>query len=274
MTSTAILICISKINNIPIKNESSQALDVHLVANNPHNITTSTVGAITVTRTTEVELDKNGTIVTIPSASTTRSGLMSPLDKSKLDNLINQGVINIEGSGAAKNAASFGFLPTKDASENVIALQNTVKDGGTILVDLPGTYEVDDTILLPSNTTLIFGANTTVSLNANKRFLLNSGATTKTYNENISIYGLTLKTNGYSVSSSIVGLRGYIAFFYVKNLVIDKFTLCDGASGPYVIHVCTFENAFFARCYIEGYKDAIHIGRGNKFVIRDCVFRT
>ena len=70
-----------------------------------------------------------------------------------------------------KNAATFGFLPTASATENVAALQNAVKGGGTILVDYPGVYEVNDTIRVPSNTTIIFGANVIISLTANKRFL-------------------------------------------------------------------------------------------------------
>ena len=219
-------------------------------------------------------LEKDGKTVNIPAATTTQAGLMSTADKAKLDNLINQGVINIEGSGVSKNASSFGFLPTNSASQNVTALQNAVNGGGTILIDLPGVYDVNDVIFLESNTSLIFGNNVFIKLQGHKKFLLNRGSITRTYDENISVKGLNIIANGKSPEYNYYGLRGFIAFFYIKNLIIEDFTLLDGTSGVYVIHICTFENIILEKLRIEGYKDAVHLGRGSKFIIRDCIFKT
>lgn len=246
---------IGKINGIPLK--ASDIPD----------------GVITQIKAAGTNLPKDGNSVDIPNATPTQSGLMTPEEKAKL-NIITPGNINITGSGVTKNAAAFGFLPTKTASENVAALQAAVNGGGTVLVDFPGTYLVNDTVLIGSDTALVFGDGVYISLQADKRFLLNEGAANRTYNENIAVVGLNILANQRSVISSINGLRGYIAFFYVKNLFISGFTLIDGGSGPFVIHICTFENVYIDNVRISGQKDAIHFGRGENFTVRRGFFKT
>ena len=266
-------LAVTEINGIPIKSTDSVALDEHLSETNPHQITATLLNSITEIIYGGSAATKVGTFVTIDNSTPAKSGLMSKEDKAKLDGIA-VSPITITGSGITKNASAFGFLPTATASDNVTALQNAVTGGGTILIDYPGTYLVNDTILLDSNTRIIFGANVFVSMQSPKRFLLNRGALTREYNENLSIEGLNLITNGYGVTAVITGLRGYIAFFYVKNLTINDFTLLDGASGPYVIHVCRFENLKINNPHIEGLKDAIHIGTGSKFSIKHGLFKT
>lgn len=246
---------INEINGIPLK--SSDIPD----------------GVITQIKAAGTILPKDGYSVDIPNATPAQSGLMTPEEKAKL-NIITPGNITITGSGVTKNAAAFGFLPTKTASENVAALQSAVNGGGTILIDFPGTYLVNDTVVIGSDTALVFGDGVYISLQADKRFLLNEGAANRTYNENIAVVGLTILANQRSVISSINGLRGYIAFFYVKNLFISGFTLIDGGSGPFVIHICTFENVVIDNVSITGQKDAIHLGRGKNFTIRHGMFKT
>lgn len=246
---------INEINGIPLK--SSDIPD----------------GVITQIKAAGTILPKDGFSVDIPNATPTQSGLMTPEEKAKL-NIITPGNINITGSGVTKNAAAFGFLPTKTASENVAALQSAVNGGGTILIDFPGTYLVNDTVLVGSNTLLIFGAGVYISLQDDKRFLLNEGAENRTYNENIAVIGLNILANQRSVISSINGLRGYVAFFYVKNIFISGFTLVNGGSGPFVIHICTFENVIIENVNITGQKDAVHFGRGKNFTVRHGMFKT
>lgn len=229
--------------------------------------------SITQIKAAGTTLAKDGSTVDIPAATLLAAGLLTPEDKAKLD-MLTPGDITIDGSGVTKNAAAFGFLPSKTASENVAALRSAVAGGGTILVDYPGTYLVNATVELESNTTIIFGANVVISMQADQRVFINSGAAQRTYSENITIQGLKILTNGHGVNSSIAGLRGYIAFFYIRNLQIRDFTLLDGASGPYVIHICTFENVLVQGAHIEGQKDAVHFGRGNGFIVRDCRFKT
>lgn len=227
-----------------------------------------------------VKLNKDeDNMINIPSASNTQDGVMTKEDKAKLDKLDeNAGgtTINIEGSGITKNASAYGFLPTNDAATNTANLQSVVNGGGTILVDLAGTYEINNVIQLDDNTTLIFGANVFIKKTASYPVFINKGAFTRTYNTNIQIIGLHLICNGKSgyQYDEMYGLFGHIEFFYIKNLIIDKFYVDDLPSSTYAIHVCTFENVQFTNCIIRGEKDGLHFGRGNRFVIRHCRFST
>lgn len=247
------------------------------------------------TRTTSLESDavknvsvggtyatKSNNIVTIESATAQRSGLMSATDKAKLDALVN-GTITINGSGVAKNAASFGFIPTNNADQNVTALKAAVAGGGTVLIDYPGVYDINQSIPLESNTELVFGSkvyiNKVLYNGKSPRYtFINKGAYTKEWDENIIIRGLKIKCNGIGNggddSISIAGLRGHVAMFYIRNFHLDNFELLDGDATSYVVHICTFENIKITGSRIEGYKDAVHLGNGKTFLIRDGQFRT
>lgn len=229
-------------------------------------------------------VDKSGSVATLPNASAERAGLMSKQDKQKLDNLIQQGSIVINGSGLYKNAANFGFLPTASADENSTALQSALEGGGTIIVDMPGTYRICNTLKIESNTEIIFGANVFISRQyktnwvASKFVFVNEGAYNREFNENIRIKGLHLICNnlgkGDDDETDILGLNGQIAFYCVKHLTIDDVTISDGREDCYNIHVCKFEDIKILNAKIEGKKDAIHLGTGNKFVISNGIFKT
>lgn len=217
--------------------------------------------------------------VNLVNASTENAGLMSPQDKIALGSL--QPNINISGSGVTKNAASFNFLPTNTAADNNIAIANALNGGGTILVDLPGIYDISDTIVIPSNTTLIFGANTFVRMNANKYAVLNVGAHTRVYDENIKLVGFHLIANGYNPPiidiynvdpDIIVGLHGYVNFFYVKHLVVYEYVILDQGDTGYGLHIATSEDVVIERVHIKGEKDGIHISsRTKRVTIKDCI---
>ena len=244
--------------------EIDEALHSHLSAENPHAITTETLG--------------------LGLASVTKSGLMSHTDKQKLDNLVGGGNITINGSGVTKNASAFGFLPTNDAETNSIALQNALNGGGTILVDLAGVYEVCKTIYLDSNTTLIFGSNVFLKkgVNANgvhaRYTFINRGAFTGDTNENIKIIGLHLLTNGLGGGediSPILGQRGHLAFYHIKHLRIEDFEITDGTDvGWYNIHIQDFDDIHLENITIISQKDGMHLGSGKNFVIKHCSFLT
>ena len=225
--------------------------------------------------------DGNGVVV-IGDATAQRSGLMSPVDKAKLDALIN-GIITINGSGVTKNAASFGFLPNNNADDNVVALKAAVAGGGTILIDYPGVYDINQTIPLESNTLILFGAKVYInkvlfSGKSPKYTFINEGAYRKQWNENIILRGMKMICNGIGNgtdgTAGIPGLRGHIAMHYIRNFHLDDFELLDGDAQSYVVHVCTFENIKITSPHIEGYKDAIHLGNGDCYLIRDGRFKT
>ncbi|PWM32357.1 MAG: hypothetical protein DBX55_01180 [Verrucomicrobia bacterium] len=181
-------------------------------------------------------------------------------------------------SAQFKDAASYGFSPEKSAAENVKALQSAVSGGGTILVSKPGTYDLNDSVLLDDNTKLVFGAGVVIRKVAKPRpfnhVFINRGAFEKKWNSNIWIDGLTLSVNGVDSGGKIFGLRGHVAFFYAKDIKITRFRCYDLMNMQYCIHVCTFEDLLVDDAIIYGKKDGIHLGRGKRFKLSNCVFRT
>ncbi len=176
------------------------------------------------------------------------------------------------------NAATYGFSPNASGNENVIALQKAVDQGGTIIISTPGTYLMAGTVYVGSNTSLKFGNDVFLKKvsdsGAFTHVLLNKGALTKTYDEHISIEGLQIIVNGVDKAmTEVYGLRGQIAFFYVKDLRIEHFRCLDLAKAQFCIHVCTFEDLLIDDVIIHGKKDGVHLGRGNRFTIRNGIFK-
>lgn len=184
-----------------------------------------------------------------------------------------------------KNAADYGFCAENDGFANARALQNAVIGGGEIRITEPGVYEIADQIVLGDDTHLCFGEGVYLKRVANPEengyLFINSGAYTKTYNQNISLIGLrvicneviaSLKTE--SSKKVILGLIGHCTFFYIKNLTIRNFECLDLPAKNFAIHICTFENVIVENIRVEGMKDAVHFGRGKNFAVRHGLFRT
>ena len=177
------------------------------------------------------------------------------------------------------NAVDYGFSPDSAPMENTKALQKAVDQGGTIIVSQPGTYEIGGTVYVGSYTTLKFGNGVSLKkVDATGFFshvFLNKGALTKTYDQNIVIEGLHVIVNGIDkVFSEVYGLRGQVAFFYIKDLRIERFRCYDLEEMQFGIHICTFEDIIVNDVVIEGKKDGVHLGPGKRFTISNGVFRT
>jgi len=183
------------------------------------------------------------------------------------------------------DAFTYGFEPGKDGEENAAALQKAVEQGGTIVVDRPGIYDLSEPVFLGDDTTIFFGTGVKIRRQKSTSketgyVFVNKGAYTRTYNQNIKLIGLHLICNDVQCSSVaggkklIPGLRGHLSFFYVKNLEIRDFVSLDLPAANFGIHICTFENIIVENLRVEGRKDAVHLGRGSKFVIRHGIFRT
>lgn len=177
------------------------------------------------------------------------------------------------------DAAEFGFSPEAEPLKNTAALQRAVDQRGTIIVTRPGIYETGGTVYIGSDTTLQFGNGVALKkVDAQGPFshvLLNKGALTKTYDRNIVIEGLQIIVNGIDkIHSEVYGLRGQLAFFYIKDLRIERFRCHDLEKMQFGIHVCTFEDIIVNDVVIEGDKDGVHLGRGKRFTISNGIFRT
>lgn len=182
-------------------------------------------------------------------------------------------------NGGFINASDFGFSPHASGIENMKALQKSVEHGGTIIISKPGIYNIAGTVYLKSNTSLIFGNNTFLrkvdEMGSFSHVFLNEGALTKTFDNNITIDGLNIIVNDVDkIMTEVYGLRGQIAFFYIKDLKITRFRCLDLGKAQFCIHICTFEDIIIDDAIIKGKKDGIHLGRGKRFAIRNCVFDT
>ena len=177
------------------------------------------------------------------------------------------------------DADEFGLPPTAKGVNNAKALQAAVDKGGTITVSKPGTYKIAATVYIGDNTSLIFGNGVIIQKSDETgRFthvLLNKGALTRTYNHNITITGLDIRVNNVDLPmSTIYGLRGHVALFYVKDVKIERFRCSGLVNGQFALHICTFEDLLINDVIINGKKDGIHLGPGKRFKISNGVFQT
>ncbi|MDD4645897.1 MAG: hypothetical protein PHY99_07910 [Bacteroidales bacterium] len=183
-------------------------------------------------------------------------------------------------SGQFTDAASFGFSPTASGMDNAKALQKAVDQTGTIVVSQTGVYKMAATIYIGSNTSLIFGNNVFLKkVNEQGNYshvIVNKGAATRTWDEHITVEGLQIIVNGMDVRAfkEAYGLHGQLAFFYIRDLKIDRFRCMDIGSAQYGIHICTFEDIVVNDVIIKGNKDGVHLGRGKRFTISNGVFET
>ena len=192
-------------------------------------------------------------------------------------------LLNLSLYGEVKYASDFGFTTRNDGAANSAALQRALDGGGEIVVDGAGVYDVSNTCFIDSNTTLRFEQGVVLNkCEAPDKSLMaymfiNRHAHQRIYDENIRLEGLHIKMNGLDNGwdvERVHGLIGTVSFFYVRNLEIVDFETLDGGKNDFVIQVCTFENLLLDGIHIEGYKDAVHLGRGRNFLIRNGRFRT
>ncbi len=195
----------------------------------------------------------------------------------------------MDNGRAAKivNAADFGFLPGRTGDENREALAAAVKNASHVVADKAGIYDIVGTVTLPSDTHLEFAGGVTLrrvplaDKNLEGNLFINEGAYEGRFNENISVKGAHITVNGVESAgvspqspNVIAGLRGHIAFLYIKNLLLEDIEITDIMQKDYAIQISDFENAEVRRVHIEGLKDGVHFGPGRGFAVRDSVFRT
>jgi hypothetical protein len=175
-----------------------------------------------------------------------------------------------------KRAADFGFSPSASASDNVAALQKALDGGGRIIIDKPGVYDLNNTLLLDSDTHLLGVPGVVLRKVAPYcNVLLNRGALTKQYNENITIEGLEVRVNNQEAMPTLVyGLRAQFGFFYIRNLTLRNFSCLDGKEHQYLMYVVTWSNLRIENVRFAGDKDGIKLNNGHNAVIQDVEFNT
>jgi len=193
---------------------------------------------------------------------------------------INRDKHNVAAKSHIVNPALLGFSPKASGVKNTEALQAAVDQGGTIVVSEPGVYKLAGTVYMGSNTSLQFGNGVFLKkvneVGDYSSVLMNKGAKTREYDEHITVEGLQIIVNGMDVRKFVeaYGLHGQLAFFYVKDLKIDRFRCLDLGTAQYGIQICTFEDILINDVIIKGMKDGVHLGRGKRFRISNCTFET
>lgn len=166
------------------------------------------------------------------SSSTTYPSTKALVDGlgTKIDKIPNTRIVD---------AFIYGFSPSNTGQANSIAINNALSLGGKIIVSVPGIYEIDDTIVLPSNTTIEFVKGCTLKhvTPATGRFVntfKNIGCIDSTPNDNISIIGngLVIDFNGHDgieggVSIPFAYQNGRISFYKVTNFNISGIYVND-----------------------------------------------
>lgn len=219
---------------------------------------------------------------------------MAGSDQAVIRKRVREGIV-VHRKKTQTDAAVYGFSPQAAPAANAQALQNAVAACEAVRVSSPGIYEISGTVRLPSDTHLVFAPGATLRrmplqdpLSEGNLFV-NDGAFTGTFNENISIDGAHVVVNGVesaAISSDgsaetirrtpnvVTGLRGHLAFLYVRHLRIKNILITDLLSKDYGIQVSDFEDVTIENVHIEGKKDGVHFGPGSGFVLRNGRFRT
>ena len=176
-----------------------------------------------------------------------------------------------------RDASGYGFLTTATAAVNVAAMQSALDVGGIITINTPGTYELNDTLKIGSNTKLFCCPGVIFKKTGNySNVIINKGAETRTYNENIEIDGLTVEVNGIDnlTDLDVPGLRAHLNFFYVKRLILRNYKCEDIDSMQYGIHIARWENVYFNNIILKGDKDGLDISVGHSGLFENMEFTT
>jgi len=183
------------------------------------------------------------------------------------------------------NAANYGFLPTTTASANVAAW-NSMPSGKKIKITTPGTYQINNTLWLKSNTTYEFCAGCTVKKATGSSFshiFGNYGMLTLATDNNIKFYGngLRLQVNGidtYSLTdtniSPVPRCRAQFQLFHVINFIIDDFYIDDGLDDQFSFSMSDCHNGEISNIDIRAEKDGISIVSSSDLNIHNCILDT
>jgi hypothetical protein len=211
----------------------------------------------------------------------------TPISDGLLGN-IGDGMIG--GVGNAKNAANYGFLPTATMQANVAAW-NSIPVGGTIVVTVPGTYEIDSTLWLYSNTTYRFSHGVKIKKMTNhvsglvfSHVFANHGMITGQRDSNIKLYGDTTEiipngVDNYSHTNTritpIFRLRANIQLYKVDNFVISGLMQNDiNVVNQYFFCTVDCNYGTVDKLVVTSYKDGIDIISSSYITVTNCKIYT
>lgn len=208
-------------------------------------------------------------LVILPLISFSQNGLVR----------YNSGVWSYQGGAVSYLspivASDYGFLPTSSASENTAAW-NSFPVASLVSITIPGTYEIDGTLLLKSNTTYMWLNVLDIDtvrkienlITPYTHMFANEGISTLTRNENIEFYGngLFFDENGYELRAPAADYHmvGNINLFKVDGFKLDGFEQAGGGTQLFFGHFADVNNFTISNMNIENEKAAFQF-QGNTF---------
>ena len=189
-------------------------------------------------------------------------------------------LIILSGCSRKVDVASFGASPLADAAVNTQAIARALEGGGkTVTITTPGTYLLEETLLLEDNTTLKCSPGVVLKKARPYSFVLsNAGASTRTTNHDIRIIGATIDaddkySNDLTIQDAQLGCRGQIDLFHVRDVLIKDVTIYGIVSSEATgIQICSWENIRIKNARIHTCGDALHINRGRRLRVEDSEF--
>lgn len=174
----------------------------------------------------------------------------------------------------------YGFSPSADAATNTAALQKAL-DGGCrrVVLKHPGVYKMNNTVYIDSDTELLCKDGVVLRKDSLYcQMVVNRGALTREYNENIKVKGLTLSVFGYDVppeyESCLFGLRAQLSFLCARNFTVEDYTCEDLGHLQYGIQVNMSDHFVIDGFVIRGDKDGVHLSSCSDFVVRNGICQT
>lgn len=169
-----------------------------------------------------------------------------------------------------------GVTPGADATLITTELNTALANYGHVKITEAGTYDIDGTIYIPSNTTLEFVAGCTLRKETGSSFyhmIANENIQTLTSDTNVSLTGngLICDINGIDGvgTPSGIGLRGQIMFYQVTGLTITGIKTTTIGTNQFFAHVAGVTNVIMRDIDAEGDKDGIHFGVADNVLLED-----
>lgn len=134
---------------------------------------------------------------------------------------------------------SFGASPNANATQNTNAIQTALNIGGHVYLGSPGTYQINQTLIIGNNTALELGDGVTIQLAPNSNCNMLNNSNTASGNTNIRLTGGTWDYNGPNQSGGNLTLIS-ILLNNVTGLTINHVTAIN--TLKYAFLVCNITN--------------------------------
>ncbi|MCE9559264.1 MAG: hypothetical protein K8R88_09955 [Armatimonadetes bacterium] len=190
------------------------------------------------------------------------------------------GSLDVTGSSSSPDAS---LQLTSSASTNVAILNAALLANSWVVLSTPGTYEFNDSILLPSNSRLTVNAGVTLKLaNGTNKYLIRNYGTDGTFgtwsagNSNITLdiqgwldFNFVNNTATAGIDANIANWPGFGIHFYnvtepnipTIHMIGTTFDSATGAKYALAFTGCTRIRGGY--CWVENRSDGIHLIGGN-----------